>query len=224
MATARSTPILDSEALRDVSATTVAHYERDPQGFWDATRDHDVSQNRAALLAALAPLGPGPYRILDVGCGPGRDTAYFKSLGHDVVGLDGTASFVAMARAHSGCEVWHQDFLALALPATSFDGIFANASLFHVPGQEIGRVARELREALRSGGALFCSNPRAMSETGRPEREGFNGGRYGLYMDEDGWRRVFVDAGFDQVDCFYRPSGKSRDEQPWLAMVFRRRD
>jgi len=62
-----------------------------------------------------------------------------------------------MARAYSGCEVWHQDFLSLDLPDRRFDGIFANAALFHVPGQELPRVLRELHAALKPGGVLvYC--------------------------------------------------------------------
>ena len=74
--------------------------------------------------------GEPPCDILDLGCGPGRDLKTFTALGHRAVGLDGTPSFVAMARAASGCEVLHQDFLHLQLPAARFDGIFANAVLF----------------------------------------------------------------------------------------------
>src|SRR5438094_916968 len=80
----------------------------------NATKDHDVSQNTAALLEALE--GPGPFAILDLGCGPGRDLATFLALGHEAIGLDGAPRFVAMARAHTGCAVWEQDFLALDLP------------------------------------------------------------------------------------------------------------
>ncbi|MGV8287184.1 class I SAM-dependent methyltransferase, partial [Pseudomonas aeruginosa] len=61
--------------------------------------------------------GPPPYRILDFGCGPGRDLSTFRRLGHQPVGLEGTPRFVEMARADSGCEVWQQNFLALRLPA-----------------------------------------------------------------------------------------------------------
>src|SRR5512142_2876456 len=117
--------------LAQTSSTTLAHYNRHAESFWEGTRDHDVSQNRSALLEALR--GPGPFRILDIGCGPGRDLRAFKDLGHDVIGLDGAERFVELARRYSGCEVWHQDFLALQLPGEYFDGIFANASLFHVP-------------------------------------------------------------------------------------------
>jgi SAM-dependent methyltransferase len=108
--------------------------------FWKGTRDHDVTENYEALLRNLD--GPGPFTILDLGCGPGRDLAHFRSLGHEAVGLEGAARFVEMARRHSGCEVLHQDFLRLSLPAARFDGVFANASLFHIPGTELPRVLR----------------------------------------------------------------------------------
>ena len=100
----------------------------------------------AALLEAIA--APPPLDILDLGCGPGRDLRAFADLGHRPVGLDGAAPFVAMAMAYSGCPVWRQDFLALDLPAGRFDGIFANASLFHVPRADLPRVLAELRAAL----------------------------------------------------------------------------
>ena len=79
-----------------MSDTTIAYYERSAQAYRDGTRDHDVSQNTAALLDAIE--GDPPYAILDLGCGPGRDLHFFRSLGHDVTGLDGSKKFAAMAR------------------------------------------------------------------------------------------------------------------------------
>ena len=83
--------------------------------------------------------------ILDLGCGPGRDLIAFRDLGHVVVGLDGCPEFVAMARTVSGCEVWQQDMLAMTLPSSSFDGVFANAVLFHVPSGALPDVKDEPR-------------------------------------------------------------------------------
>jgi SAM-dependent methyltransferase len=141
-----STRWYDAEQLRRISEVTIAHYDQLAEAYWDGTRDHDVNQNYAALLDALE--GDPPYSILDLGCGPGRDLRYFRSLGHDVVGLDGSTEFVAMARSYSECEVLQQDFLAMELPESRFDGIFANASLFHVPSQELPRVLAELSRTL----------------------------------------------------------------------------
>ena len=191
---------------------TLEHYSRRADAFREGTRDHDVSQNIAALLKAIE--GRPPFAILDLGCGPGRDLATFATLGHNPVGLDGAAPFVAMARAQ-GHEVLQQDFLALDLPAARFDGIFANASLFHVPTAALPRVLGELRAALKPRGALFSSNPRGN------DQEGWNGGRYGVYHSLDEWRRFMTTAGFVEIEHYYRPAGLPRDQQPWLASVWR---
>ena len=204
----------DAEALRRISEITIAYYDRSAAAYWDGTRDHDVSQNTAALLDAIE--GDPPYSILDLGCGPGRDLHFFRSLGHDVTGLDGSKKFVAMARAYSGCEVLHQDFLALDLPEGRFDGVFANASLFHVPAQELPRVLQELLACLRPSGVLFSSNPRGGNG------EGWNGGRYASFHDFAHWREFALTAGFEEIRHYYRPAGRPREQQPWLASLWRR--
>lgn len=206
--------ILDRTALEGITRRTVGHYAATADAFWDATRDHDVQQNIAALLAHVE--GPAPYRILDLGCGPGRDLHHLRTLGHEPVGLDAVPQFVTMARRHSGCPVLEQDFLALDLPAAHFDGVFANASLFHVPRQELPRVLRELWETLRPSGVLFASNPHGHDE------EGFRGGRYGVFHASGSWQRFGTAAGFVELAHFYRPAGRPRHEQPWLATVWRK--
>src|SRR5262245_62019671 len=133
---------LSPEDLARIEKVTLADYERRARQFWQGTRDHDVSQNIAALVDAIE--GAAPFTILDFGCGPGRDLKAFAAMGHVAIGLEGAASFAEMARTWSGCEVWEQDFLHLDLPPGRFDGVFANASLFHVPRQELPRVLIEL--------------------------------------------------------------------------------
>jgi SAM-dependent methyltransferase len=195
---------------------TLEHYNQRARDFRDATRDHDVSQNVGALLHHIE--AEPPYRILDFGCGPGRDLRTFAALGHVAIGLEGAAEFVTMARADSGCEVWQQDFLRLDLPPAHFDGVFANASLFHVPGRELARVLAQLRATLRPGGVLFSSNPRG------DNIEGWSGGRYGAYHNWEGWRDYLNAAGFDELEHYYRPAGLPLEQQPWLASVWRTRD
>lgn len=202
------------DELGRITAATLAHYDQRAAEFWEGTRDHDVSQNIAALLRHVR--GAPPFRILDLGCGPGRDLAAFRASGHSPVGLEGSPALAAMARSHSGCEVWEQDFLALELPGESFDGIFANASLFHVPRSELPRVLRELHAALRPEGVLFSSNPRGDNE------EGWNRGRYGVYHDLAAWRAFLEGAGFAELEHYYRPAGLPREQQPWLASVWRK--
>ena len=206
--------VLDSEILRQISDKTISHYDRSAEDFWHGTRSHDVSQNYEAFLEAIE--GEPPYTILDLGCGPGRDLCYFDALGHNITGLDGSIAFVAMARRHSGCDVLHQNFLAMTLPEGRFDGVFANASLFHVPSQELPRVLAELASTLKPGGVLFCSNPRGNNE------EGLSGDRYSCFFDLDTWRGYVTAAGFFEVQCYFRPPGLPRHKQPWLVTVFRK--
>jgi len=203
-----------SPALEQIASITLAHYDARASDFREGTRDHDVSQNIAALLDAIAK--PAPLTILDFGCGPGRDLQTFSRLGHCAIGLDGSASFVEMARTDSGCEVWQQNFFALDLPSQRFDGIFANASLFHVPTALLPRVLGQLHATLKPGGVLFCSNPRGNNS------EGWSGGRYGAYHDLDAWRAVMTLAGFVEIGHYYRPHGLLRAEQAWLATIWRK--
>ena len=206
---------LDAHGLAQTSALTLKHYNDTAASFWEGTRNHDVSRNIATLLRHIE--APAPFAILDVGCGPGRDLRALREMGHAPVGLEGAVKFAAMAREHGGCEVWEQDLLALDLPPQRFDGIFANAVLFHVPAQELARVLGELGATLKPRGVLFSSNPRGNNE------EGWNKGRYGSFHDLDAWRAYMLAAGFDELEHYYRPEGLPREQQPWLASAWRRR-
>src|SRR5262249_17575778 len=90
-----------------------------------------------------------------------------------------------------------------------FDGVFANASLFHVPSRELRRVLLELSETLRPRGVLFCSNPRGNNE------EGFGDGRYSCFFDLDTWRNYVRASGFFEGEHSYRPPGLPRHQRPW---------
>jgi SAM-dependent methyltransferase len=205
---------LKDRELAQTSVITLAHYNHNAESFWQGTRDHDVNQNRSALLNSL--LGRAQLRTIEFGCGPGRDLKVFRDSGHEAIGLDGAERFVELARSYSGCEVWCQDFLKLDLPAQYFNGVFANASLFHVPSQELPRVLKELWATLKPGGVLFSSNPRGENQ------EGWSGERYGCYYDLARWRELVTGAGFVELDHYYRPPGLPRDQQPWLASLWRK--
>lgn len=206
--------LLTADDLQRIAARTVAHYDERAQTYWEGTRDHDVSQNIAALLQSIetAP----PFVLLDFGCGPGRDLETFQRLGHRVTGLEGSSQLAALARANSGCEVLEQSFLELDLPSSHFDGVFANAALFHVPSQELPRVLRQLHRTLKPGGVLFSSNPRGNGQ------EGWNGDRYGVFHDWPTWRDYLCAAEFVELTHFHRPTGLPLEQQPWLASVWRK--
>lgn len=215
----------DELDLHHVAERTLGHYEANAARFWEGTKDHDVRQNLSALLDAIASASAitseseqKSFRILDFGCGPGRDLETLRSLGHGPVGLEGCEAFVRMARAHSSCEVLHQSFFSLELPELSFDGVFANASLFHVPRTRLSSVLTALHRSLVPGGVLFASNPRSFDR----DHEGFHGDRYGTYLTVDTWQKTFEAAGFRIERSFLRPAGRPEHEQPWCAIVGRK--
>ena len=192
---------------------TLNYYESRPGDFWEGTKDHDVSQNYENFLGAID--GEGPFNILDLGCGPGRDLKYFSDLGHHSYGLDGCEAFCRMANKYTGCNVYHQDFLSLELPESFFHGIFANASLFHVPKIKLPNVLRDLYEAILPSGILFSSNPRGSGErTDEP--------RYCNFMELPEYQKTVESVGFKLLHHYYRPQGLPLAEQPWLACVFQK--
>ncbi|MDH4050331.1 MAG: class I SAM-dependent methyltransferase [Rubrivivax sp.] len=200
--------------LQRIAARTLAHYDQRAADYWEGTRDHDVSQNIKALLDHIQ--ATPPFDLLDFGCGPGRDLRTFKSLSHRAVGLEGSPHLAAMARNHSGCEVLEQNFLRLELPDARYDGVFANAVLFHIPSQELPSVLRQLHATLKPGGVLFSSNPRGDGQ------EGWNGERYGVFYDWPAWQAYVSAAGFVELTHYFRPDGVPVDQRPWLASVWRK--
>jgi hypothetical protein len=75
-----------------------------------------------------------------------------------------------------------------------------------------------LHATLKPGGVLFSSNPHGRNE------EGWYRGRYCAYHDLESWRRFLRDAQFLELAHYYRPAGLPRDQQPWLASVWRKQD
>jgi SAM-dependent methyltransferase len=197
-----------------ISQKTIAHYDQNATSYDEGTKNHDVSQNINALLSAMKT--EPPFHILDFGCGPGRDLQTFVKLGHLAIGLEGSPKAAQIAKTKSGCEILVQDFFNLSLPDNTFDGIFANASLFHIPNKILPKVLSHLWACLKPHGILFSSNPRGNNE------EIWYGDRFGSYHNLEGWRSFMTHAGFTEIEHYYRPSGLPIEQQPWLASVWKK--
>jgi len=182
--------------------------------YAEDAQSRDLSADYALFFRYLQ--GAGPLDLLDLGCGPGRDLGHFKRLGHRAIGLDGSAQFVEIARTATGCPVLQQDFLSLDLPPSALDGIFASASLFHVPPAALPGVLAALLKTLRPGGVLFALNPRGRNE------HGWMGDRFCTYLRFGTWRRHMREAGFVYLAHECRPLGVPRKRQQWLSSVWRK--
>lgn len=209
-----STPLNHLDKSRLISQKNIAHYDQNAISYDEGTQGHDVSQNINALLRAIKT--EPPFTILDFGCGPGRDLQTFTKLGHIATGLEGSQQAAQIARTKSGCDVLVQDFFNLDLPESYFDGIFANASLFHIPNNILPKVLGNLWACLKPNGILFSSNPRGNNE------ESWYGDRFGSYHDLEGWRSFMTNANFTEVEHYYRSSGLPFEQQHWLASVWRK--
>ena len=89
--------VFRDQDLEKIADLTLDCYNQNAEDFWKGTRNHDVSQNIAALLQHIE--SERPFTILDFGCGPGCDLKVFAELGHIAIGLEGAAHFGAMACA-----------------------------------------------------------------------------------------------------------------------------
>ncbi len=203
-----------SDEHKLISQKNLEHYDQNALSYYEGTKNHDVSQNINALLKAIH--SDPPFNILDFGCGPGRDLLTFKNLGHIAIGLEGSAQAALLARVNSGCDIWVQDFLNLDLPKNHFDGVFANASLFHIPQQLLPNVLNDLWSTLKPNGILFSSNPRGNNE------EVWQGSRFGSYHNLKAWQTFMTNSNFIEIEHYYRPSGLPIEQQPWLASVWKK--
>ena len=212
------------------SAATIADYDAVAAAFDAGNKDHDVSQNIDALLGSIAAgragdaLGgaAGTERpiIVDLGCAGGRDLIALTARGCEAWGVEGSPAFCEIARrAAPGCTVLEQDFVDIDLPAETFDGAFANASLFHVPSESLPDVLRRIFESLKPGGVFFASNAHGFGE----DKEGWTDGRtpatrsWVCWLSEATWRRYCEATGFTFLHSYYRGSSKA-----FLATVWRK--
>jgi SAM-dependent methyltransferase len=150
------------------------YYEQNAATFFTDTIDVDMTP----LYQRFLPRLPDRADILDAGCGSGRDAKSFADLGHHVIAFDASPSLVALAESHLGQTVQCLRFQDIAW-LTTFDGIWACASLLHVPAAELPEVMRRLCHALKSGGVLYAS-----FKYGNGERE--HHGRRFTDLDEPG--------------------------------------
>lgn len=191
------------------SDATLGFYERQAQAYFDRTVHADMSHLYAPFLSKL----PRGGRILDVGCGSGRDVLAFAARGYDVLGVDASAALVALATKHSGvaCEV--ADVRELSF-SQEFDGIWACASLLHLAKAELPLALRRLCAALRPSGVLFV----ALQEGGGEDVQ--DDGRFLAKYLAPEIEGHLVDAGYEVVKVWRTGDSLQRSNAPsWVNLL-----
>lgn len=138
---------------------TLAYYNQNADIFIEGTLNADMSEQYRFFLKHLSPNG----KLLDLGCGSGRDSAYFNSLGYDVIAVDGSEELCKRVATNYGIDVHCMSFEEISFTA-EFDAIWACASLLHVPKVDMPTIMNKVSTALKHGGVLYASFKYGSSE------------------------------------------------------------
>ena len=189
---------------------SIAYYDRNAERFAMDTGGVDMSALHHRFLRHV-PVGG---RLLDAGCGVGRDALAFAEQGFSVVAFDASSEMVRLARERTAgrAEVRQMRFEDVAW-REEFDGVWACASLLHVPAAELPSVTRRLAAVLRPGGTLYMS-----FKHGGGER--VVAGRRFTDLNEASLRDVVEGTGLRNVDVWtthdVRPD---RRAETWLNVI-----
>ena len=173
---------------------TLNYYNENAKKYFDTTVNADMSKSYEFFLKYVKS-----GRILDLGCGSGRDSLYFKNLGFDVTAVDGSVELCKLASEYTGLDVRCMRFEDLR-EIGYYDGIWASASLLHVDRRFLLDVLKKTRDALKQSGYMYAALKNGEGEEVTPE------GRYFNYVTYDKFEELTNLAGLQIVD-FY--SGKS---------------
>lgn len=192
---------------------TLQYYNQHAKAYVDSTRDVEFSQTQERFLQYLKP----GARILDFGCGSGRDTKYFRNRGFQVEAVDGSAEFVRIASDYTGINVRRMLFQDLD-EVDRYDGIWACSSILHLPFAELEEVLGKMARALRRRGIVYISFKYGTEEGGRS-------GRYFTDMTEAKMAGLLERIPVYDVEEMWvtfdvRPG---RGDERWLNMILRKR-
>ena len=191
---------------------TLQYYDRNAREFISNTATVDFTATQTRFLSKL---GHG-FRILDFGCGSGRDTKYFLSQGYQVTATDGSVELCKLASEYTGISVKHMMFQELE-EREIYDGIWACSSILHLPFPELSDVFQRITAALKKGGVLYTSFKYG-------SYEGERNGRYFTDMTEDRFSAFLKNikglALEEQwVTSDVRPG---RGDEKWLNIILRK--
>ena len=188
------------------------YYDRHGQEFSQATKDLEMTELHAPFLA-LVPTGGF---ILDAGCGSGRDLKLFAAAGYKTMGIDSSPEMVRLAQEHSGQPVEVMTFQEIEF-ADMFDGIWACASLLHVPDSEFDNVLSRLARALRRGGVLYMSFKYGTTESTR------NGRLFNDFTEEKLNGHLAAQSGLELMHHWVTDDVRpGRSEEKWLNVLVRK--
>ncbi|HKN05134.1 MAG TPA: class I SAM-dependent methyltransferase [Buttiauxella sp.] len=188
------------------------YYQNNAQAFFDGTVNVDMS----SLYESFTRYLPPGAKVLDAGCGSGRDAKAFQEMGYQVEAFDASSEMVALAMQHTGLSVQQMTFADVSAQH-EYDGIWCCASLLHVPALELSGVMQKLADALKPGGIWYVS-----FKYGDSERE--KDGRRFTDMNESSLANLLEAVPQIAIETMWTTQDKrpERDEI-WLNALLRKR-
>ena len=186
---------------------TLSYYEQNAKAFYDNT----VDVNFKSVQQLFTDLLPQGAKILDFGCGSGRDTVYFLSQGYDVDAIDGSAELCCLASEAAGIPVRQMYFQDLDA-VDEYDGIWACASILHVPKKELPQIFLKMQQALEKDGVIYASFKYGEGETEKDERKFTN---YTL----ESVCELMEGTGFRVLECDISYDVRPGREEKWVNVI-----
>lgn len=192
---------------------TLDYYNINAETFAEGTVMVDFSATQNRFLEKLEKNA----LILDFGCGSGRDTKYFLKKGFQVEAVDGSPRLCELAREHTGINVKEMFFQDLS-EVEKYDGIWACASILHLPKEELRIVFRKMITALKKDGIIYASFKQG-------DFEGVRNGRYFIDFTMDTFKIFLKDMANISIEEYWitgdvRPG---RDTEKWLNLILRKK-
>ncbi|BCS98359.1 SAM-dependent methyltransferase [Desulfoluna limicola] len=194
-----------------MSDKTHEYYEQEAKAFFEATVNLDPTPFLSPLGEALAP----GARVLDIGCGSGRDLLWLKNNGFVPHGLEPSPALSSLAEKHSGCPVTIGDITTTTLLAQSWDGILISGVLVHVPHTSIPDILSRVTGALTAGGRLYVSVKEGHGSATDNDNRRF------YYWEDQAFRTVAKTAGLHLLSMTRSASARGNSDV-WLGYVFER--
>lgn len=190
----------------------IEYYNQNARQFYDNTIEADMSFWRDKFIGRL----PHGGRVLDAGCGSGRDSKAFIQSGFSVVAFDASSELCKLASKLLNQEVWQMKFQEMSFDE-EFDGVWACASLLHVPSEEIDDVMNRIFKALQNGGVFYASFKYGEGLTERV-------GRLFIDYNADTAKELFEHAGFEIIECENTDDVRpGREGEKWVNVIARKK-
>ena len=190
---------------------TLDYYNQNANTFFEGTVSVNFKEVQDKFLEVL----PGK-KILDFGCGSGRDTKYFLDNGYDVIAIDGSIELCKKASEYTGIEVKHMLFQELNDKDT-YDGIWACSSILHLNKEELKPVLLKMIDALKKHGIIYTSFKYG-------NFEGERNGRYFSNFTIESFKEYVQDISTIQIEEYWLSGDvrKGREDEQWLNLILRK--